>query len=53
MLVNYLRVGRHLRRATSLEQFVSEPQPSWMQAMLETWERENPNLEWQLCGERI
>ena len=29
---------------------------SWMysvtQTMLETWERENPDLEWQSCGER-
>ena len=23
-----------------------------MQTMLETWERENPDLEWQSCGER-
>ena len=24
-----------------------------MQTMLETWERENPNLEWQSCWEHL
>ena len=54
-------LARGMKSSTTegLEQLCLNRMPwleSWrysvMQTMLETWERENPDLEWRLCGER-